>query len=210
MRTTKSSVSSPIYHILPSATALTCCYFESALSIFFFLMRPRPPRSTLFPYTTLFRSDRANRYRAARNVRVRAHLFRDAKGALEQTMQIGTDCAGCSGRFVCFFRLPQYLALADNHRVERGGDPEKVVHAFFSLVPVKWRRVVMRIGIHFAHEATRNFIGGNALLRNSVNLHPIARAQQQRFGATGFAHDRFSRCAARELLARCHGRCVMA
>src|SRR5438876_8645119 len=23
---------------------------------FFFLMRPRPPRSTLFPYTTLFRS----------------------------------------------------------------------------------------------------------------------------------------------------------
>src|SRR5690349_23888127 len=29
-------------------------------SIFiFFLMRRRPPRSTLFPYTTLFRSDRA-------------------------------------------------------------------------------------------------------------------------------------------------------
>src|SRR3989339_1879205 len=27
--------------------------------IFFFLMIRRPPRSTLFPYTTLFRSDRA-------------------------------------------------------------------------------------------------------------------------------------------------------
>src|SRR5438067_6572877 len=26
---------------------------------FFFLMLPRPPRSTLFPYTTLFRSDSA-------------------------------------------------------------------------------------------------------------------------------------------------------
>src|SRR5437868_11115068 len=26
------------------------------LSLFFFLMLPRPPRSTLFPYTTLFRS----------------------------------------------------------------------------------------------------------------------------------------------------------
>src|SRR6266852_5470938 len=26
------------------------------LSVFFFLMIPRPPRSTLFPYTTLFRS----------------------------------------------------------------------------------------------------------------------------------------------------------
>src|SRR5215468_11320129 len=29
------------------------------LSIFFFLMIRRPPRSTLFPYTTLFRSSRA-------------------------------------------------------------------------------------------------------------------------------------------------------
>src|SRR6266851_9036018 len=30
----------------------------SAISRFFFLMIRRPPRSTLFPYTTLFRSDR--------------------------------------------------------------------------------------------------------------------------------------------------------
>src|SRR2546425_11503520 len=28
------------------------------MSLFFFLMIRRPPRSTLFPYTTLFRSDR--------------------------------------------------------------------------------------------------------------------------------------------------------
>src|SRR5205814_7980358 len=32
-------------------------YFHLLLSLFFFfLMIPRPPRSTLFPYTTLFRS----------------------------------------------------------------------------------------------------------------------------------------------------------
>src|SRR6266700_4855037 len=30
------------------------------LSVFFFLMIRRPPRSTLFPYTTLFRSGRAS------------------------------------------------------------------------------------------------------------------------------------------------------
>src|SRR5580658_10887291 len=30
---------------------ILCCFF------FFFLMIRRPPRSTLFPYTTLFRSD---------------------------------------------------------------------------------------------------------------------------------------------------------
>src|SRR3982751_6989544 len=32
----------------------TCC--SSIYSLFFFLMIRRPPRSTLFPYTTLFRS----------------------------------------------------------------------------------------------------------------------------------------------------------
>src|ERR1039458_10564014 len=31
-------------------------YFCSCLCLFFFLMIRRPPRSTLFPYTTLFRS----------------------------------------------------------------------------------------------------------------------------------------------------------
>src|SRR2546426_4864000 len=39
-----------------------CCIHDSYLcshqfSLFFFLMIRRPPRSTLFPYTTLFRSD---------------------------------------------------------------------------------------------------------------------------------------------------------
>src|SRR5207249_11810627 len=35
----------------------------AALFSFFFLMIPPPPRSTLFPYTTLFRSSRATRGR---------------------------------------------------------------------------------------------------------------------------------------------------
>src|SRR5215469_17567110 len=34
------------------------CNFFSPVSFFFFLMIRRPPRSTLFPYTTLFRSVR--------------------------------------------------------------------------------------------------------------------------------------------------------
>src|SRR5579862_9972621 len=33
-------------------------FFPLFLFFFFFLMIRRPPRSTLFPYTTLFRSDR--------------------------------------------------------------------------------------------------------------------------------------------------------
>src|SRR5438876_7957730 len=38
-----------------------------AIMDFFFLMTLRPPRSTLFPYTTLFRSRRARPRAAARN-----------------------------------------------------------------------------------------------------------------------------------------------
>src|SRR5258708_23986933 len=35
---------------------LFCLFVISIVSLFFFLMIRRPPRSTLFPYTTLFRS----------------------------------------------------------------------------------------------------------------------------------------------------------
>src|SRR5947199_7518045 len=42
---------------------------------FFFLMIRRPPRSTLFPYTTLFRSDSgAGRHRLVRGHHRRQHL----------------------------------------------------------------------------------------------------------------------------------------
>src|SRR2546422_8858909 len=46
-----------------------CCFymrFTYFFFLFFFLMIRRPPRSTLFPYTTLFRSERALRLRARR------------------------------------------------------------------------------------------------------------------------------------------------
>src|SRR2546430_6317130 len=38
-------------------TLLLSQLHRSAVALFFFLMIRRPPRSTLFPYTTLFRSD---------------------------------------------------------------------------------------------------------------------------------------------------------
>src|SRR2546422_7570270 len=45
--------------VLPTHTVISCvrrCYWGRNLWSFFFLMIRRPPRSTLFPYTTLFRS----------------------------------------------------------------------------------------------------------------------------------------------------------
>src|SRR6202008_5110426 len=44
----------PLCAPFPSANTFLCSCHLSAL--FFFLMIRRPPRSTLFPYTTLFRS----------------------------------------------------------------------------------------------------------------------------------------------------------
>src|SRR5205823_10512109 len=38
------------------------CVIHSFLLIFFFLMIRRPPRSTLFPYTTLFRSWKESKF----------------------------------------------------------------------------------------------------------------------------------------------------
>src|SRR5947209_14290188 len=50
----------------------------SSVFIFFFTILRRPPRSTLFPYTTLFRSDRGRRRRNRRD----RHLGPDGHGRL--------------------------------------------------------------------------------------------------------------------------------
>src|SRR5207302_9122106 len=42
-----------------------CCVRPSCFDLFFFLLTPRTPRSTLFPYTTLFRSIRLRGRQAA-------------------------------------------------------------------------------------------------------------------------------------------------
>src|SRR5574342_1002138 len=49
------------------------------LCFFFFLMIRRPPRSTLFPYTTLFRSDRDARGGGRPGVKVPSHEDLDRK-----------------------------------------------------------------------------------------------------------------------------------
>src|SRR5215204_6845612 len=45
------------------------------LLFFFFLMIRRPPRSTLFPYTTLFRSSSASTHRAVPPLNCHARFF---------------------------------------------------------------------------------------------------------------------------------------
>src|SRR5256885_8716431 len=63
---------------------------------FFFLMIRRPPRSTLFPYTTLFRSRRdADRPRCAQVGDRRSHPDRDPAGVRrseEHTSELQSPC----------------------------------------------------------------------------------------------------------------------
>src|SRR5436853_6395690 len=54
--------STPIHY----AAAFRCTHFLYSLFAIFFLMIRRPPRSTLFPYTTLFRSRRRGRSASGR------------------------------------------------------------------------------------------------------------------------------------------------
>src|SRR5690349_23165962 len=56
-----------------------------AASLFFFLMIRRPPRSTLFPYTTLFRSRR----RLQRAAALRAALRADARRPARRSQRAG-------------------------------------------------------------------------------------------------------------------------
>src|SRR6266446_10693678 len=63
--------------------------FFSLFSFFFFLMVRRPPRSTLFPYTTLFRS-----HSAEEQYRDHQHRQRDPGAASERAKPF--EAADCS------------------------------------------------------------------------------------------------------------------
>src|SRR5205807_8706651 len=59
---------------------------------FFFLMIRRPPRSTLFPYTTLFRSARARRPARACRCRERRRRRRRPTRSEEHTSELQSPC----------------------------------------------------------------------------------------------------------------------
>src|SRR5204862_6839561 len=56
----QSSLLSVSFFVLFLYFCFFCSMSFSSISFFFFLMIRPPPRSTLFPYTTLFRSNRFN------------------------------------------------------------------------------------------------------------------------------------------------------
>src|SRR5690606_41832903 len=74
---------------------------------FFFILIPRPPRSTLFPYTTLFRSDSETKcahwqgkshknkpilYKKGRVVYVRSEVYKLRKGPIPRGFYVYMTC----------------------------------------------------------------------------------------------------------------------
>src|SRR2546427_13219314 len=88
------------------------CHLSACSTFFFFLMIRRPPRSTLFPYTTLFRSQKDRRME-------RMALFIAAFGQQITPLDLGqnTDDSRCNRR------LRSHDTHTAGHR-----DPERSSH----------------------------------------------------------------------------------
>src|SRR5471030_3425815 len=69
------------------------CFLFFCLFFFFFLMIRRPPRSTLFPYTTLFRSRCCSRRPRRGCSRRSAIAFRDRKSTRLNSSHLGISYA---------------------------------------------------------------------------------------------------------------------
>src|SRR3989454_5569388 len=70
---------------------LTFQYLSLTLLFFFFLMIRRPPRSTLFPYTTLFRSHRSPSHARLELVESRAVVPEDLALAVLRQVRRGQE-----------------------------------------------------------------------------------------------------------------------
>src|SRR5438445_13655895 len=98
------------------------CYYVSVSSsvssvsyhfLFFFLMIRRPPRSTLFPYTTLFRSQRAHRGQPAGP----AAPGQDASGTIidRKSTRLNSSHANISYAVFCLKKKKQTIEQQSMH-----------------------------------------------------------------------------------------------
>src|SRR5438132_12688996 len=96
-----------------------CCVFAS----FFFLMIRRPPRLTLFPYTTLFRSSNVPNPDEAVPSFVSGAMAKAGKGLLEGTLQAGTSAVSD--------KLLDLVGLGGKSAADKGKDTRDYLAAAF-------------------------------------------------------------------------------
>src|SRR5438270_11800681 len=110
----------------------SCLYSHFLLFFFFFLMIRRPPRSTLFPYTTLFRSAGIKSAIQGSNVPnpdeavpsfVSGAMAKAGKGLLEGTLQAGTSAVSD--------KLLDLVGLGGKSAADKGKDTRDYLAAAF-------------------------------------------------------------------------------
>src|SRR5215204_3632813 len=116
-------------------------FFPSSF-FFFFLMIRRPPRSTLFPYTTLFRSGFGvhARDRAGRHARRRPALRRAHAGLDRKSTGLNSSHTVISYAVFCLKKKKQRAVLRD------GGEPKGLPAAEGQHVPGRRGRRLPRRG----------------------------------------------------------------
>src|ERR1039457_7620602 len=107
------SVVGDVARSLPASLSSSCILF------FFFLMIRRPPRSTLFPYTTLFRSLCA----PPGNSRVARCSWRAQPRSEEHTSELQSPC-----NLVCRLLLEKKKQTSLTHTCTRHTAPPSHIH----------------------------------------------------------------------------------
>src|SRR5258708_39959991 len=85
----------------------------------------RPPRSTLFPYTTLFRSHTRNLLEAPRPVAALPGDEREARDRRQQALAVGMLRLGEQRADFCLLDLPP--GIHHDHALRRLGDDTKIM-----------------------------------------------------------------------------------
>src|SRR5882762_3297177 len=128
----------------------------SALFIFFLMIR-RPPRSTLFPYTTLFRSPRRPRGDRRRRVvsGLRGCFLPDRTGHLGERRH-GVDCTSPAGEPVMLIRPRMALAAATTLGLCALLAPARPVSAQeTSAQGASAAQLIEKLGLHVAPQPVR-------------------------------------------------------
>src|SRR5690348_17714744 len=121
-----------------SACSRCCLFCPSCILFFFFLMIRRPPRSTLFPYTTLFRSRATPRTRGRGSARRGASSRRRARRSEEHTSELQSPV-----HLVCRLLLEKKkIDHVDANFGARQGGPRRAVGHATDAVPHHGRRVL--------------------------------------------------------------------
>src|SRR6516165_11709411 len=106
-------------------TFFLCARILQSTLFFFFLMIRRPPRSTLFPYTTLFRSLDASPSRLGRRRRETRHP--NGRRSEEHTSELQSQ-----SNLVCRLLLEKKKERREILHVSYGGDTKRLMAVLFN------------------------------------------------------------------------------